>query len=434
MASNTIATDTIKDQFIAHFRPMSSNGRNWGQTVRNQAEEALQTLNIPTTKWEAWKYTSVKPLVSEAYSQVADFRPESIEDFLIPNMEADILVFANGVFVPELSRVTHNRDTLTVQHLKGMDAEATVIFEQYFGQLVPSDTDIFAAINTAFAQEGVLVHVPAGKVAPTPIHIIHLADAQAENIAIQTRNLFVVEKGAEAKIVESFHTLSAGKTLRNAVTEIFVGANAGLEYIKLQTEGDSSSQIDRTEAKQGNDSRFAIHTITLSGDTVRNNLHIHLDGQHVESNLMGAYLLSGTQHVDNHTEVDHKLPNGYSNELYKGITTDQATAAFNGKIHVFKDAQKTNAFQSNRNILLSNEANVYTKPQLEIYADDVKCSHGATTGRLDEEALFYLKARGIKEADARILLIYAFATEVTDHISIEAVREYISGRIEQRYS
>ena len=433
MTSNTLTKDLDKDRFVAHFRPLSPNGRTHGLEKRQEAAMALPALETPNTKWEDWKYTSTKPILGREYQPAAAWTPAAVDAFLIPGLEADLLVFANGAFVPEHSRIEHNRGLLTVQHLRGMDAAAAAVFEAHFGALAAADADLFAALNTAYAHEGVVIHVPAGKIAKAPVYILHLSDPQHKNIALQHRNLFVVGKNAEVEVIERFDALSGGHSLRNGLTEIFVGENAGLEYVKLQEEGDQASQIDRTEVRLEANARFSVHTVTLSGEWIRNHLHVRLSGKNGEAKLMGAYLLSGHQHLDNHTLVDHEAAHCQSNELYKGISDESATAVFNGRILVFPDAQKTNAFQSNRNILLSNEANIYTKPQLEIYADDVKCSHGATTGKLDEEAMFYLRARGIKEAAAKNLLVYAFATEVTNYIGIPAVREYVAQRIEQRY-
>ncbi len=424
---------SIKEAFIKGFMPISSNGRSLGHTSRIQAQQALSELEIPTTKWEAWKYTHVKPLVDRTYKAAQDAKVSDISSYLIPELEADLLVFINGIFSPEHSRIAHNAGMIQIQSLRNLSGELLEVFEEHFAQIV-KDSDIFSALNTAYAKDGVLVYVPKNKIAQAPIQILHLSSTDEEEaMAIQTRNLFVVGPQAETKVVEHFHSIGSGPSLRNAVTEIWVGENASLEYIKLQQESDKASHIDRTEVKQAQHSRFSIFTNTFSGEIVRNELSINLEGKETETHLMGIYLMSAMQHVDNHTQVLHKKPNSFSNELYKGIITDKATAAFSGKIHVFQEAQKTNAFQSNRNILLSDTANIYSKPQLEIYADDVKCSHGATTGKLDEEAMFYLRARGIKEETARLMLVHAFAGEVTQHISIESVRTYVTELIAHRF-
>ncbi|MEL6843775.1 MAG: Fe-S cluster assembly protein SufD, partial [Bacteroidota bacterium] len=345
----------------------------------------------------------------------------------------DLLVFVNGQYQSDLSSISLNADVLYVSDLQNLSGAGIEAFEANFGSVSNGQEGIFAALNTAYAQEGVLVHVPKGKVAKAPIHILHLSEANGEALGMQHRNLVVVGESAEAKIVETTHTLGQGPTFRNAFTEIIVGDNAGLEYVKIQRESDEAFQVDRTEVSQGRDSRFSIFTFTFSGELMRNNLRIRLLGEHLESHLMGLYLLDGQQHVDNHTTVDHAKPNGFSNELYKGIMDEQSTGVFRGRIHVYEDAQKTNAYQTNRNIILSETANVNTKPQLEIYADDVKCSHGATTGRLDESAMFYMKARGIKEIEARKMLVKAYSMEVVENVSIEPVQELLSQLIDTRY-
>lgn len=428
------ATDksAVKQAFIQGLTPPASNGYGNGLAKREQAAEAISQLEFPTRKWESWKYTDVTPLVSQPYQWAPAASLESVEEYLIPELEADLLVFVNGAYAPSLSQLGKNEGVVAIHPLNQLPTEKVTLFEQHFGSLLDHDT-IFSALNTAYAKEGVLVHVPKGKIAQAPLHILHLSTTGENPQAEQHRNLFVIERQAEMKVVESHHSLGNGKSLLNAANEIFVGENASLEYIKLQHTSDQASQLDHTVARQARHSRFSMFTLTFSGDIVRNDLTVHLDEPETESHLMGVYLLSGKQQVDNYTNILHKKPNSFSNELYKGILADKSTAAFSGKIHVFQEAQKTNAFQSNRSILLSDSANIYTKPQLEIYADDVQCSHGATTGKLEEDAMFYLRSRGIKEEDARLMLIHAFAGEVIEAISLEAVRTQLEALIEARY-
>ena len=434
MTNHTLTTNqSQREKFISQYKPLAQNGKAIASSTRNKAIEALETLEIPTKKWEAWKYTNLKEITTQDYALSADASITDISQYLIPELEADVLVFVNGTYNEALSSLKLNEGVLTVSRITNLSSEETALFEENLSSLIDADADIFTALNTAFVHEGVFIRVGRGKNAEAPIHIIHLSTPGENALATQFRNLFLVEDGGNAKVIESQFTVGEGTTFSNSVTEIKIGNNAGFEYIKLQLESDQASQVNTTMVNQGNDSRSKIFTITMSGDTVRNNLKMMLDGQNIEAELMGINLLSGYQHVDNHTEVHHLKPHCYSNELYKGIMSEKSTGVFNGKIHVYEDAQKTNAFQSNRNILLSDTANIFTKPQLEIYADDVKCSHGATTGRLDEDAMFYLRARGIKEYDARIMLIYAFAMEVADNISIEAVQNYISSLIQNRF-
>jgi len=404
----------------------------YGGDQRKAAEKALQYLEIPTRKWENWKYTRVKPLFNQNYIQQLPLQLESIEPYQIPGIQADMLVFLNGVYAPQLSSIQYNHKSLSVQSLSELDDKNAEVFESYFGQVQKADEHIFAAMNTAYATEGVFIQVKAGKVAEFPIHILHISDAQEASLGMQHRNLFLAGRNSQATVIESYHSLSNGLSFRNQVTEIVVEANANFNYTKLQQEGEVSSQVDTTHVHQYASSHFTINTFTFSGKLVRNNLEIDLLGKGSDTYMRGLYAPKGKQHIDNHTIINHKMPHCYSDELYKGVLSDNSTGAFSGKIHVWQDAQKTNAFQSNHNILLSDSATMNTKPQLEIYADDVKCSHGSTTGQINEEALFYLRARGIKEADAKVLMMFAFAGETLDQLPNESLKEHVSHLLERK--
>jgi Fe-S cluster assembly protein SufD len=434
MSSPTITQDTTRDAFVAQFQPVNGQEGVLPEAMQAQAKAALGELGIPTRKWEHWKYTNLKPLVNRSFTQTAAASLDSVDEYLIPGFDADRIVFVNGVFNEALSDLRANDGKVRVSPLSQLDAAGQEALATQAGKLMSAESDIFAALNAAYASEGVLIHLPKNTQLARPVHILHVTNHVGEaTLATQHRHVFVVEAGSEAKVVESFHSQQAGPVLQNGVTEVFVEANAGVELVKLQIASDQTNLIDRTSVYQERDSRFSVYTVSFSGEIVRNDLHIQMRGKNGEANLMGLYLLSGSQHVDNRTLVDHAVPNCYSNELYKGILQDQANAAFSGLIHVHPHAQQTNAFQSNRNILLSENANVYTKPQLEIYADDVKCSHGATTGRMDEEALFYFQARGIPKDKARRMLINAFAMEVASKLSLEPVRDWLAERIENRF-
>ena len=427
---STVQTESIETAFVAPFRQLLPET---GRTRREAAVAALPAQQVPTRKWENWKYTDLKPLVARPYVAAPATTVTDLTPYLVPGLEADRLVFVNGRYEAGLSSITHNRGVLEVVPLSTLSGALAEVFEAHFGQAVPGEGDLFSALNTAYASEGTLLYVPDGQVAQAPIHLIQLTEPGGEAVVAQTRNLFVMGRQAQAQVIETARTLGAGHSLRNVVTEIFVGEEAQLTYVKLQQESDAASTIDHTEVHQQGRSRFDIYTLSLSGDIVRNNLLIHLMGEHTESHLMGATLISGDQHVDHFTQIHHREPHCFSNELYKSIIDGRATASFYGKIHVYQDAQKTNAFQSNRNILLSDTANIFTKPQLEIYADDVKCSHGATTGRLDRDALFYLMARGIPEKQARLILVHAFVMEVVEELPIEALKAYIGELVDRRF-
>lgn len=428
-----LATNSKEHTFIQAFRPPNMNGAREIFPMRDAAEASLQELQLPGRKTESWKYTSLRTLLRRDYRLIGSASIDSVEEFKIPGLDADLLVFVNSVFSPELSDLSRNNEVLEISALSDLSEESKQGFQQQLNAVSGENPEIFSTLNTAFAKEGTYLRVPKGKQAAAPIHLIHVTLPTSTPAVSQSRNLFVVESGAYAQLVSSHVTVGEGESFHNAVTEIIVESNGRLEMVQFQLESDQTSRVDRIDIQQKADSYCAVYTFTMSGEVVRNNIRLNLEGKNTESHLIGAYLLSGSQHVDNYTEVHHKEPHCFSNELYKGIIAEEATGVFSGKIHVYEDAQKTNAYQTNRNIVLSDSANIYTKPQLEIYADDVKCSHGATTGRLDEEAMFYLRARGIKEEDARMMLIYAFCMEVAETISLEPIKEYVSQLIQNRY-
>lgn len=416
---------------IARFTPATLNGSSVGMVARRAATEALTHLEVPHQRTEAWKYTNLRPLLKREFALA--LQPATLPAVpAIPGLDAHKVVFVNGLYQPALSSLGGEM-AQWVKPINGLTGDSLAAFEQHFGSLIAPESGFFAALNTAYAKEGLFIHVPARKLAEKPLHIIHITDV-ATDTAMQVRLLVVVEEGASMQIVETFASAAGtqGTSLRIAADEAIVGDRASLTWVKVQDEAAAANHIGRTEVRQGNDSNVQMHTYTFGGQLVRNELFMHLDGRHCEAHLRGVCMLSDRQVCDNYTQVHHRQPDGHSNELYKGILDGHSRGVFNGLIHVYRDAQKTNAFQSNRNLLLTDTASMKTRPQLEIYADDVKCSHGAATGQLDEDALFYLQARGIAPADAKRLLVQAFVEEVVEPLTLEPVRAWIEARMEER--
>ncbi|WP_250632627.1 Fe-S cluster assembly protein SufD [Rhodoflexus caldus] len=407
--------------------------------IQKHAAEVFRSLDIPTTKNEEWKYLNLKNIASRAYTFANGNASDTAAAIAKPFVEAydeqnaNVLVFVNGVYMPALSRVVSPESDLKISNLREAKSKYAAEFGKYFGKYANDEHHIFAALNTAADAEGAFIYVPNNKTVEAPVILHYIASAEAGDVLVQTRNLFVVGTSAQLTVVEHYNsTEQANHSLTNMVTEVFVGGNARFDHYKIQNEANTSSHIGFTQTWQLQDSHYANTTVSLSGEIVRNNLHIAIDGQNCEAFMNGLYVLDGNTVVDNHTVADHRQPHSHSNELYKGLLDGKSQAVFNGKIFVRQDAQKTNAFQSNKNILLSPNANVDTKPQLEIWADDVKCSHGCTVGALDEEPLFYLRARGINEENARALLMFAFAEDVLERIQVESVRRHVEKIIAAR--
>ena len=405
---------------------------------REQAFETFQRQGFPSNKNEEYKYTPITKALEKEFSfkeinQSASIPTlEEVKEHFVPGLEGNILVFVNGRYSKDYSAIKSSSDLLEVHSLKQAYQEA-------FHELTPGnkpaasiDQDPFKQLNNAFAEEGVFVKIPDGKVLDQPLVIYFISDTRNGKSIQQVQNFIVIGKNSQADIIEYHKGTGDNASFVNTSTEIFVHENAVGSYCKVENEGEKSIHADNTTVHQDAKSVFTALSVNVEGGMIRNNLNITLNDEYCEANMFGLYLLRKRQHVDNHTTVDHKKPNCLSNELYKGIMDDNATGVFNGKIYVRPDAQKTNAFQSNKNILLSDDATINTKPQLEIWADDVKCSHGATTGQLDEEQLFYLRARGLGKETAKAMLLYAFAIDVLDKVKQPALKEYLDNIISSR--
>lgn len=399
--------------------------------IRRAALLYFQENGIPTKKWEDYKYINPEALfrIGEFMSDAPVIREVTSLDVdrmtVIPG--AAKLVIVNGTFVPHLSNLDRIPQGITVESIVDAIVSDNVA-KTYYAQLAPSASDPLVAWNTAVSDGGVFVKVDANTQCEVPIHILHIASNEAAS-TFHPRNLIVAGRDSKLELIESFETIGPVKTLTNVVTEVVAQMNAHLDHYRLQVEGIAGHQVNSTFVKALKGSNYRTYTFTVDGGWVRNNLNIVFTESHTESYLYGLYLVDKNRVVDNHTVVDHTVPHCISNELYKGVMDGKSIAVFNGKIFVRRDAQKTNAYQTNRNILLSDDATINTKPQLEIYADDVKCSHGTSTGRLDEEALFYLRARGIGESSARKLLVRAFAEDVVNNVPNDAVKAYLDNRL-----
>ncbi len=396
-------------------------------TVDN-ALAALPGMDFPTKKDEYWKYTNLQTIRKGSFKAIENNAAIDIEPFKVPNLEATRLVFVNGFYRADLSDA-NTAAGLVILPIQEAASDAT--FQKYFGQVSETNTHVFTRMNEAYATGGLFIKAEKNTVVETPLHIIHVC-TNAQAFALP-RHLIVAEQSSQLKVISSFKSSTQEATLTNAITEMVVEPNAHLDYNKVQFEKGAAIQVSSDYVYQHKDSVYNGNTLTLDGAWVRNNLNILLDGENCDSRLFGLYPIAGEQFVDNHTLVDHRKPNSLSNELYKGIADGRATGVFNGKVFVRQDAQKTNAFQQNNNIILSDSGNIYAKPELEIYADDVKCSHGCTIGQFDEEAVFYLRSRGISEEKARNLMVYAFAEEVLENITIAPLRDMVESLMAKRF-
>ncbi|MFQ5805072.1 MAG: Fe-S cluster assembly protein SufD [Phycisphaerae bacterium] len=421
-------TQAYAEQFERSEKSRSGRGAARLLPLRKAAIARFADLGFPTTQHEDWRYTNVRPLADTPFRPAAKNRELTLEDlhpFLFGGDAVYRLVFVNGFFAREMS----NRHMLVAgleafSLAKALEGNGTAI-RPHLGRHADYREQAFTALNTAFLHDGVFVHVARGKVVRPLIHVIYVTTAPAQPTVTHPRNLIVADANSQLTVVESYVGLGVGRYFTNAVTEIVVGEEARVDHYKVQRESRDAFHIHGLNVCQHRRSNFSAHSVSLGGLLTRNNVHVRLDGEGGEATLNGLSMLSGRQHVDDHLRVEHLKRHCDSREYYKNILDQRSRAVFTGRIYVAKDAQKTDGKQTNMNLLLSEDALVNTKPQLEIFADDVKCTHGATIGQIDADALFYLRTRGVPEDAARSLLVHAFAGEAIDRIRIDSLREHL---------
>jgi Fe-S cluster assembly protein SufD len=427
-----VATETARSELegalLESFREKRSpSDPQWLVELRRAALERLREIGFPTVRDEDWKYTNVAPILKVPFLEppetelrpVRGGRPTHTDAF--PGAEGAQLVFVNGRYSAELSTPA---DGLHAGSLREVLATRPDDAAPYLGKIA-RQANGFAAMNTAFLEDGAFVRIPRATVVEHPIHLLFLSEPAFGPTISHPRNLLIAEPGSQAAIVETYVGTAGELYLTNPVTEVFVGDGANLDLYKLEQESTASYHVATTEVHQERDSRFTSSSIALGGQIARNDLNVRLEAQGADCTLNGLFIGSGSQHLDTHTLIDHAKPHGTSRELYKGIMDGRSRGIFHGKIVVRPDAQKTDAMQTNKNLLLSKEALVNSTPALEIFADDVKCRHGSTIGQLDAGAMFYLRSRGIGEEEARDLLVYAFASDVASRIRIAPLRALV---------
>jgi len=397
--------------------------------MRTRSLKQFEEIGFPTKKEEAWKYTSIAKLLKNDYSifpkKETTIELKNVKKFFLYDIDTYKIVFIDGVYSPFLSDTTHDGIDVCLMSAALTRDKYKATIEKYFNTIAKQD-DSLTALNTAFTKEGAYIFIPKSVVAEKPIQIIHFSTSEQGPMLLQPRNLIVAEENSQVQIFERHQSLVSHQVLTNSVTEIFAAENAIVDYYKVQNDLEEASLIDNTYVSQKGKSHVSVHTFSFGGKLIRNNLNFYQKGEYIDSTMKGITIIGDKQHVDHYTLVDHAQPNCESHQDYKGIYADKSVGVFNGKIYVNQIAQKTNAFQKNNNILLDDTATINTKPQLEIFADDVKCSHGCTIGQLDDDALFYMQQRGIPEKEGKALLMFAFANTVLESVKIPEVKQRIA--------
>ncbi len=437
MIKSTQMTDGYLKSFAAWTKELKGREPVWLSGMRAAAITRFSELGFPTSRHEAWRFTNVAPLAAIPFRPPSPRDPNGLrsEQFSCATFgdpTASLLVFVNGQFREEISTVWRHPNGVVLGNVQSLLRRDEDRARRYLAVDVSSVDNPFRALNTAFMTDGAFVYIPPDVLVEEPIHILFVSTPVGEPLRCHPRNVIIAEDGGRATIVESYIGFGNHDYFMNAVTEIACGASAGIDHYHLQRENERAFHITDTAIRQDADSNLSTTSVSLGGALVRNDVRVTLDGEEIDCTLNGLYMTHGVQHVDNHTYVDHARPNCTSHELYKGILDGESHGVFNGRILVRQDAQRTDARQTNRNLLLSDDATTNSMPQLEIYADDVKCTHGATTGKLDDAQLFYLQSRGIDRASARALLTYAFASEIIGRIKIEPVRAWLDAELAAR--
>ncbi|HSB73180.1 MAG TPA: Fe-S cluster assembly protein SufD [Candidatus Methylomirabilis sp.] len=423
-------------KYLARFAELehaTSKDQAWLTPIRKAAILRFSELGFPSVRDEDWRFTSVAPISRTDFQVAPDARaevsPDSLSPFTVPGMPCTALVFVNGRFAPRLSSLHALPKGVKVTSLGQAMAEDRASLEPHLARYADFHQDAFSALNTAFMEDGAFISIPRGVVLEEPIHLLYVSTDAAFPTVTYPRNLIVMGENTQASVVEDYGSLGDGVAFSNAITELVVGGNSVASHYLIERENTHSFNVSTLRVEQGRSSNVTSHSVLLGGALVRNNIHPVLAGEGCECVINGLFVPTGRQHMDNYMKVEHSSPHGASRQFYKGILDGQSRGVFHGRIIVHKDAQKTDAKQTNMNLLLSEDAQIDTKPQLEIYADDVKCTHGATIGQIDDEAIFYLRSRGIAEAPAKALLLFAFAQESLQRMKIAPLRKYLEGLV-----
>ena len=427
---------SLKDKLLSSYLTFQENTSfdNSILDIKDQAIKVFETEGFPSKKDENWKYTSLNSVTKPDYSLVshADDAIEfkDVKQYFLNDIDTFKIVFIDGVYSSYLSETTHDGVDVCLLSSALTKPKFKQVIDVYFNKIAKKES--LTALNTAFAKEGAYIYVPKSRAVNKPIQIVHLSTGSEANLMLQPRNLIVAEENAEVQVIERHQSLSSNAVFTNSVTEIYAGKHARVDYYKIQNDKENASLIDNTHIDQQESSEVSVHTFSFGGKLTRNNLNYYQNGEHINSILKGVTIIEDKQHVDHNTLVHHKQPNCESHQDYKGIFDDKSTGVFNGKVVVDAIAQKINAYQSNNNILVSDKASINSKPQLEIFADDVRCSHGCTIGQLDEDALFYMRTRGIGKKEGRALLMYAFANNVLESVKIPQLKARITNLIAEK--
>ncbi|MBW7887355.1 MAG: Fe-S cluster assembly protein SufD [Bacteroidetes bacterium] len=420
-----------KNEFSAFEKNGASKSPAWVHDIRKAAIEIFEKEGFPTKKNEAWRFTNITPILHSQFRyssapSVPKVEKKSIEQLLLKETAQHLLVFVNGHFSKELSAVGKLPDGVLLTNLAEAVVSHQKIARRYLGKIAKTEQSVFSALNTAFTYDGLFVYVPRGVQIAEPIHALYLSSGAGEQVYVSAiRNLVIAEEESSLMIMENFLSLEENKNFTNAVTEIEAKKKSRVELVKVQHESAASFHYENVHVHQEETSNVALFSLAAGSALARNDMQVIIDGEAAECNLNGLYIVTGTQVVDHHTLMHHIHPNCPSHELFKGILDQDSRAIFNGRVYVEPEAQKTDSKQTNRNLLLSDNATVNTKPELEIFADDVKCTHGAAVGGLNDQMVFYLKSRGIGEETAKGMLVVGFAAEVTGKISNEKFRQYV---------
>ncbi|AUC21630.1 MULTISPECIES: Fe-S cluster assembly protein SufD [Polaribacter] len=424
--------DKIVSSYVAFENDVDINSEI--HDIRTKALQNFEALGFPTKKLEEWKYTSLNSILKQDYSifpnKENNVEFADVKQYFIHDIDTYKIIFIDGKYSSFLSDVTHDGKDICLLSSAISKAKYSPVIENYFNKIAKQDN--LTSLNTAFANEGAYIYIPRNVEVEKPIQIINFTTGSEAATMIQPRNLIVVEENAHVQIIERHQSLTDNAVLSNVVTEVFAAKNSTVDIYKIQNDKINASLVDNTYIEQKTNSVVSVHTFSFGGNITRNNLNFYQRGEHMDSILKGITIIEGKQHVDHHTLVHHIEPNCESHQDYKGIFDERSTGVFNGKVIVNKEAQKTNAYQQNNNVLISDKATINAKPQLEIFADDVKCSHGCTIGQLDDDALFYMQQRGIPKKEGKALLMFAFANTVLESVKIPEVKQRITKLIAEK--